>query len=424
MKLETTLESNVSGYNKSFPTTFRKAKNDLLTDVNGKVYIDFFAGAGALNYGHNNDKLREAILAFLMSDAPVHFLDMDSEIKLQFLQKFNEVILRPRNMNYKIQFPGPTGTNAVEAAIKLARKVTGRKTVFSFTHAFHGMTATSLALSGSQEGKHSCIPSQDIVFFPYDGFMGEGVNTIDWMEKLTETPGTGIHKPAAIILERIQAEGGVNIAGEKWLKQLEQFANRNGILLIIDEIQVGCGRTGNFFSFENNDISPDIILLSKSVSGYGLPLSVLLMKPELDQWNPGEHNGTFRANNLSLLAGMKAMEYWETNEFSNEILRKESIIRDHLATLHDNHPGVVSVRGKGLIWGIEMKTGELADAVSDDLFHKGLIIETCGNKGQVIKLLPALTITEENLLTGLEMILSTIGEHSLNYMTTPEFEKN
>lgn len=402
------IESNVNGYAKSFPTIFNYSKGDILRDYNGKEYIDFFSGAGVLNYGHNNDLLKQEIIQFLQTDAPVHCLDMDTEIKLKFLSEFDKAILKPRNLNYKIQFPSPSGTNAVEAAIKLARKVTKRSKIVAFTNSYHGMTATSLALSGSQEIKHFDIPPQDVMFFPFDGFFGPEAETLDYMFKMLLTKGSGNQLPAAIILETIQAEGGVKIASNEWLVKLEKFTKENGILLIIDDIQVGCGRSGKFFSFERAGISPDIILLSKSISGFGLPLSLLLLKPELDIWKSGEHNGTFRANNLSLCTATKTLDYWKNDTLVNEMISKTDLIRKVLLECKNEFNHVVDVRGIGMIWGIEFKDCETAEEISTVLFEDGLIIETCGNHGQVVKLLPPLTISLENLNVGLEKVKNVI----------------
>ncbi len=403
-------ESNVSGYSKSFPTVFNYAKNSTLRDHKGIEYIDFFSGAGALNYGHNNEHLKSGIMEFLESDAPLHCLDMDTEVKLKFLNKFNNTILKPRNLDYKIQFSGPTGTNAVEAAIKLARKVTKRSRILSFSNSFHGMTASSLALSGSQEKKHNDIPSQDILFFPFDGYLGPNVDTMEYLSKMIATKGSGNPLPAAIILETIQAEGGIRIAGEKWLVQLQEFANKHGILLIVDDIQVGCGRTGNFFSFERAGITPDIVLLSKSISGFGIPLALVLIKPELDIWQPGEHNGTFRANNLALCGATKALEYWDDQNFIDNIKNKGQIIEERLSELNVYSTAVKAIRGLGMVWGLEFESGEIASGISRKLFERGMIVETCGNFGHVIKLLPALTINEQELINGLNKLEQAIYE--------------
>ncbi len=400
-------ESNVSGYSRSFPTVFKYSNNDILVDTNDKEYLDFFSGAGALNYGHNNTLIKDEILKFLEGNAPVHCLDMDSVMKIKFLKKFERVILKPRGLDYKVQFPSPSGTNAVEAAVKLARKITRRSKVVSFTNSFHGMTASSLALSGSQEHKQKNIPSQDVIFFPFDGFMGSDVDTMDYISKMLTSTGSGVEMPAAIILETIQAEGGIKVASKSWLQKLEKFTKENDIILIVDDIQAGCGRTGNFFSFERAGIQPDIVLLSKSISGYGIPLSLLLMKPELDIWSPGEHNGTFRANNLALCAATKALDYWVNNSFVKEIQVKSNIIAEKLTQL-SLHKAIVDIRGIGMMWGIEFENGIIASKISKSLFENGMIIETCGNVGQVVKLLAPLTITVENLEKGLHMIEKTV----------------
>ncbi len=418
---QNSFESNVNGYAKSFPTVFKYSKNDILKDYNDKEYIDFFCGAGVLNYGHNNEYFKQEIIKFLNSDSPVHCLDMDTVVKLKFLEEFDKVILKPRNMNYKIQFPSPSGTNAVEAAIKLARKVTKRSKVVSFTNSYHGMTATSLALSASQEIKHLDIPSQDVIFFPYDGFMGEGINTMEYLSKMLKTKGSGNHLPAAIILETIQAEGGIKVASVEWLIELADFTKKNEIILIVDDIQVGCGRSGNFFSFERAGISPDIILLSKSISGFGLPLALVLLKPELDIWKSGEHNGTFRANNLSLCTATKALEYWKDDLFIKEMKVKSSLIETKLDECFNSCSQILDVRGCGMIWGVEFTTLELAEMVSTILFENGLIIETCGNEGQVVKLLPPLTITIENLMIGLNKLLDVVSDINKDYVNKEKF---
>ncbi|HJT73315.1 MAG TPA: diaminobutyrate--2-oxoglutarate transaminase, partial [Chitinophaga sp.] len=371
-------------------------------------YLDFFCGAGALNYGHNNPRLKQALLSFLEKDAVVHCLDMNSAVKDRFLESFESIILKPRDLNYKVQFTGPTGTNAVEAAVKLARLATRRRKVISFTHSFHGMTATSLALSGSREEKHKVNPAQDVIFFPYDGFFGEGVDTMDYLKKMITTRGTGVELPAAIILETIQAEGGVNVASNKWLQDLRRFTQENEIVLIADDIQVGCGRAGYFFSFERAGIVPDIVLLSKSISGYGLPLSLLLMKPELDVWKPGEHNGTFRSNNMALCTATEALEFWKDNSQERTTAQNAAIVKRQLEQLAETSEHVVAVRGIGMIWGLEFTSGAIARKISSNLFSKGMIIETCGNNEQVIKLLPALTISEAELRTGLSMLAEEV----------------
>jgi diaminobutyrate-2-oxoglutarate transaminase len=403
-------ESNVNSYGKVFPTIFEYAEGEILTDHKGNKFIDFFSGAGTLNYGHNSPNLKKAIISFLEKNSIVHCLDMDSKIKEKFLENFDEIILKPRSLNYKIQFTGPTGTNAVEAAVKLARKVTGRKKIVSFTHSYHGMTAISMALSGSLERNSKHNSPQEVLFFPYDHFFGEHVDTMEYLNKMITVPGSGVELPAAIILETVQAEGGVNIAGNKWLKDLRKFTQEHKILLIVDDIQVGCGRTGSFFSFERARIVPDLVLLSKSISGFGLPLALLLIKPEYDIWESGEHNGTFRANNLSLCTATEALKYWTTNALEKSIDLKAKMVQMKLEELKRSSQYITAIRGIGLIWGIEFNDGNIAKKVAMNLFHDGVLIETCGNKDHVLKILPPLTITKENLEEGLnkltEMVLN------------------
>lgn len=406
-------ESNVNSYARIFPAVFESAEGDIVTDHMGKKYLDFFAGAGALNYGHNNIQLKQAILSFLNNNSIVHCLDMDSKVKEMFLDKFESIILKPRGLKYKVQFAGPTGTNTVEAAIKLARMITKRKKVVSFTNSFHGMSATSLALSGAMEESQTAFPSQDVIFFPFDNFLGENVNTVEYLIKMIITKGSGIDLPAAIILETVQAEGGVNIASNKWLQDLRDFTAKNNIVLIVDDIQVGCGRTGSFFSFERAKIIPDIVLLSKSISGFGLPLSLVLIKPEFDLWKPGEHNGTFRANNLALCTASKALDFWEDDSLERNIASKANIIHEKLQELLCKSEHVIAIRGVGMIWGIELTDGNMAKKISMNLFKQGMLIETCGNYGQVLKILAPLTISEHNLEDGLNKLTATVTNHEL-----------
>lgn len=401
-------ESNVNSYSKVFPIILKRGEGDIVTDHQGKHFVDFFSGAGTLNYGHNHPAMKSAIHSFLDNNAIVHCLDMDSEVKAEFLERFEKVILKPRGLNYKVQFSGPTGTNAVEAAVKLARIVTKRKKIVAFTHSFHGMSATSLALSGSLEENQKVNPPQDVVFFPFENFFGAEIDTMEILSKMIATKGSGLELPAAVILETVQAEGGVNVASQGWLRKLREFTQLHGILLIVDDIQVGCGRTGSFFSFERAQIIPDMVLLSKSISGFGLPLSLVLIKPELDVWKSGEHNGTFRSNNLSLCTATVALDFWADHQLEEKIKRDAENIREQLEHLLEWSPYVVAVRGIGMIWGIELVDGKVAKSVSDHLFKEGMLIERCGNNDQVIKILCPLTITEENLNKGLKLLQHAI----------------
>jgi diaminobutyrate-2-oxoglutarate transaminase len=406
MQLETfeRLESNVRSYCRSFPAVFASAQGACLFDEEGRRFIDFFAGAGALNYGHNHPALKHALLEYLLSDGVVHGLDMATTAKRDLLQKLHEVILEPRGLNYKVQFPGPTGTNAVEAALKLARKVTGRQMVVSFTNGFHGMTLGSLALTGNGGKRAGAgVPLNHATVMPFDGYLGGDTDSLQYFEMLLADTSSGVDLPAAVIVETIQAEGGVNVASDEWLRRLRALSERHGILLIIDDIQVGCGRTGPFFSFERAGIRPDIVCLSKALSGYGLPLAIVLIDPEFDCWEPGEHNGTFRGNNPAFVTAAAALEFWRDDTLSRRVVELGQRIEARLSGLIARYPGALEQRGVGMIRGLACPKG-VASVASRLAFERGLIIETAGANDQVLKLLPPLTIAPKELDAGLDIV--------------------
>lgn len=409
MKTFEELESTVRSYSRGWPTIFEKAKGYKLWDIDGKAYIDFFAGAGALNYGHNNDVMQEKIIDYIRNDGLIHSLDMGTNPRREFLERFQKVILTPRELDYKIMFPGPTGTNTVESALKIARKVTGRDTVISFTNAFHGMTIGSLSVTGNSFKRHGAgIPLHHTVSMPFDDYV-EDQDSIAYLERFLEDSGSGVALPAAIILETVQGEGGMNAARFEWLKKVENVCKRWDILLIVDDVQAGCGRTGTFFSFEPAGIKPDIVCLSKSIGGIGLPMAITLIKSEYDQWGPGEHNGTFRGNNLAFIAATEALTNWETDEFGKAIERKASILSDAIETIIKKYPELHGeARGRGLMQGIAIDKDGLADEICAESFERGLIVETSGPKSEVVKFLPPLIIDEKGLVEGLAILEESI----------------
>jgi diaminobutyrate-2-oxoglutarate transaminase len=407
------LESEVRGYIRSFPTIFTKAQNAVLTDEGGQQYIDFLAGAGSLNYGHNNPVLKQAIIDYLANDGIVHGLDMATTAKKHFMRTFEERILKPRQMQYKMQFTGPTGTNAVEAAIKLARNVTKRQNVISFTNGFHGVSLGALSLTGNRKFRDAAgVALNDVHHAPYSGYFGQDVDTIAMLDKLIADPSSGVDHPAAIIVECVQGEGGLNVAGLNWLKKLEQLCRRHEILMIVDDIQAGCGRTGTFFSFEPAGIRPDMVTLSKSLSGFGLPMSVVLIKPEHDVWKPGQHSGTFRGNNMAFVTAATALDhYWTDSKFQASIEKKAQTVTMYLDKLVKNYPaGQMTRRGRGLMQGLAFQDPALADRVTELAFQNGLIIETSGGSDEVIKLLMPLTIEPEKLLAGLDILEQAVAD--------------
>ena len=397
-------ESGVRSYCRSFPAEFVRAKMSRMYDSEGREYLDFFNGAGALNYGHNNDYIKARILDYLEKDGISHALDMYTGAKADFLRTFEEKILLPNKLDHKVMFSGPTGTNAVEAALKLARKVTGRTGVFALTGAFHGMTLGSLAVtSGAYHRQGAHVPLPFTTFVPHPNSVA--FDTIAYYEYLMTDEYSGVDKPAAIIIETTQAEGGIHVAPTPWLQALRQLCDRQGVLLIVDDIQVGCGRTGPFLSFQRAGIVPDMVVLSKSISGYGLPMSLLLIKPEYDQFLPAEHNGTFRGNQLAFVGAKAALEYREQVDLEKQTGEKAALISDFIRSRLLPMDERLTTRGIGLIQGVDFaKVGDVCGRVQAECFRHGLIIERCGPQDCVLKLMPALTITPEELNQGLEII--------------------
>ncbi|MGX9886069.1 diaminobutyrate--2-oxoglutarate transaminase [Streptomyces sp. NPDC002276] len=409
-----TLESEVRSYCRGWPTVFDRARGSRMYDEDGHAYLDFFAGAGSLNYGHNNPVLKRALIDYLERDGVTHGLDMSTSAKRAFLETFQDLVLRPRDLPYKVMFPGPTGTNAVESALKLARKVKGQEAIVSFTNAFHGMSLGSLAVTGNAFKRAGAgIPLVHGTPMPFDNYFDGQVPDFLWFERLLEDQGSGLNKPAAVIVETVQGEGGINAARPEWLRALAELCERQDMLLIVDDIQMGCGRTGAFFSFEESGIVPDIVTVSKSISGYGLPMSLCLFKPELDIWEPGEHNGTFRGNNPAFVTATAALEtYWADGSAMEKQTRTrgEQVEQGLISITEENLADIKEYRGRGLVWGIEFKDPERAGRICARAFELGLLVETSGPQGEVVKLLPALTITPEELDEGLSILARAVRE--------------
>ena len=405
------MESDVRGYIRSFPVIFERAVGSIMIDQDGAEYVDFFSGAGALNYGHNNPIMKKALIDYIEGDSISHSLDMATVAKKAFLEAFQSIVLEPRGLDYKLQFTGPTGTNAVEAALKIARLSTGRSTVVAFTRAFHGVSGGSLATTANQHFRQAAGYELDnVVFVPFDGYL-PGLDTLAYLEKLLDDPSSGLELPAAVIVETIQAEGGINVASPEWLQGLRELCTRHGIVLIVDDIQVGSGRTGEFFSFEASGIVPDIVTLSKSLSGYGLPMSLVLLKRDIDVLKRGSHSGTFRGNNMAFVCATVALEtYWKDDALTNDVHRKEAIVRERLAAIAALHPEAqLEVRGRGFIFGFASTAmPALAQAVAAEAFTRGLVVETSGPVDEVLKLLPALVIDDATLNRGLDIIAASV----------------
>lgn len=408
-------ESEARSYCRSFSTVFTKAQGSTLTDAEGRDYIDFLAGCSSLNYGHNDPDMKVALIEHIERDGVTHGLDMHTDAKAEFLKAFERLILRPRDMDHRVLFTGPTGANAIEAALKIARKVTGRQNVVSFTNGFHGVTLGALAATGN--GYHrggAGVPLSHVTRIPYDGAMGGDIDTADLLNRMLSEPSSGVEKPAAILLETVQGEGGLNAASREWVRRVSEIARAHGALLIIDDIQAGCGRTGNFFSFEEMGISPDIITMAKSLSGYGLPFATVLVKPKYDVFGPAEHNGTFRGNNHAFVTARVALEkFWADDAFRATIAERSAYLEKRLSEIAALLPEA-RVKGRGMMMGVDVGSGELASDICKRCFRDGLIIETSGAHDEVVKILCPLNIDQETFARGLDILQSAVAETTQN----------
>lgn len=406
-------ESSVRSYCRNFPAVFSKGKGAMMYDEDGNAYIDFFCGAGALNYGHNNEYIRQALIDYLQSDGILHGMDMYTPAKRDFLETLQEKILKPRGLDYRVMCCGPTGTNAVEAALKLARKVTGRSNVWAFMGCFHGMSLGALSLTTEAYARDAAgVALGNCTHIPAP-YMFPELDVIAYMQRMLDDDHSGIAKPAALIMETVQAEGGIYPFSPEFLRDCRKFCDDNGILLIVDDIQAGCCRTGTFFSFERGGIQPDMVTLSKSIGGIGMPMSLLLIRPDADIWQPAEHNGTFRGNQLAFVAGKAALEYMLEHKLDQEVQRKAVLVEDYIRNEIMPLDGRLSYRGIGMMWGIDCeKLGgdPFSKAVIQACFRKKLILERAGRDSCVVKLMPTLIIADDVLLEGLNIVKEAFME--------------
>lgn len=398
-------ESEIRAYCRAVPTVFKSSSNAIMIDENDKNYIDFFAGAGVLNFGHNNPKMKEAIVEFIQRDGVIQSLDMFTDVKRDFINTFVEVILKPRGWeDRKLQFTGPTGTNAVEAALKLARKVTGRTEIVAFNRGFHGMTLGALACTANNAFRSSSgVPLTNVIRDTFND-----MNALKNLRQKMFDLGSGMLPPAAFLVEPIQAEGGVRVATKEWLQGVQQLAKDVGALLILDDIQGASGRSGSYFSFDDLDLDPDIIVLAKGLGGLGTPIGMLINKAEIDNaWAPGQHTGTFRGQGLSFVAGKVGIEFFKDEKFNEETKAKASIIRKTLDNLNSKYNKVVEIRQKGMMLAIEFESASIVKEITTKCFENGLIAGACST-GEIIKLIPPLTIEEETLKEGLNRFKASV----------------
>ncbi|MBT2341999.1 MULTISPECIES: diaminobutyrate--2-oxoglutarate transaminase [Pseudomonas] len=417
-------ESNVRSYPRKLPLAIAKARGVWVTDVEGRTYLDCLAGAGTLALGHNHEDIIASIDHFMASGMPMHTLDLTTAQKDAFSEKLLS-LLPGQGRDYCLQFCGPSGADAVEAALKLAKTFTGRSNIISFSGGYHGMTHGALAVTGNTGPKDavaSLMPGVQFMPYPHEyrcplGIGGEaGVEALShYFTQFIEDVESGVSLPAAVILEAVQGEGGVNCAPTCWLRRIREVTQRHGILLIVDEVQAGFGRTGKMFAFEHAGIEPDVIVMSKAVGG-GLPLAVLGFKREFDAWQPGAHTGTFRGNQMAMATGLATLNALQQQNLPAQAERRGNWLKTRLVELQQRFPALGQVRGRGLMLGIEIvderqapdrlnsHPGDpsLAVAIQKQCFDHGLLLERGGRQGNVIRLLPPLIIDDQQCALVLE----------------------
>ena len=413
-------ESNARSYPRKFPFSLVKAKGVWVEDVEGNRYLDFLCGAGTLALGHNDPEVNAAMMDMLQNDRPLHTLDLMTPVKEKFVRTLFSLLPAELQENAKVQFCSPSGTDAVDAAIKLCKTATGRSSVVAFNGAYHGMGHGAMSLTGNLSAKskvNALMPDVHFLPYPYPyrcpfGLGGEAGTKAccEYFERVMKDPESGITKPAAVILEPIQGEGGVIPAPVEFLKTVRRVTKELGIPMIVDEIQCGVGRSGKFFAFEYADIVPDVILVSKAIGGTQ-PMSVVVYNKELDKWQPGSHAGTFRGNQLAMAAGTVVMERVSQPEFLAEVVEKGERLQKRVLALKEKVSIIGDVRGKGLMFGCEFVdpkgakdslgalpgSGEIAAKVQHGCFLNKLVMERGGRHGAVMRCLCALNVTFDEL---------------------------
>ncbi len=426
LKMQEELEGKAVLYPSSIPFVPEEGLGATIKDVDGNTYIDFFSGISVLNFGHSNPYILEKTIEQLKKLA--HTLDFPTEYREKLVEKL--LLIAPGEMKNrsKVLFGGPTGSDAIESAIKLAKWITRKHAVIAFEGSYHGQTSMSLNLSSGRRFKDPYIPlSPDVYFAPYAycyrcPFKLEhpecGLRCSDYLEHLIEDPYSGIPTPAAILIEPIQGEGGIIIPPDGFLQRIRRIADKHGIPLIVDEIQAGMGRTGRWFACEHYNVTPDIVTLAKSLGGVGLPLSAIIYRKELDMWEPGAHLGTFRGNVVAMASGYAAIEFAEKIKLLDHVTKLGEEALKYLKDVSLERRSIGEVRGKGLMIALELVKNkdtkepdkELATKIQIKSFKKGVLVWKAGHYGNVIRLLPPLVITRELMMKGLEILGETIAE--------------
>lgn len=417
-------ESNAVSYPRRIPIAVASARGAYITDPDGNEFIDCLTGAGALSLGHCHPELIEAARRQL--DVFTHGLDLPSPVRDRFRDAQLSMLPDDIRDEMLVHFCGPTGSDAVEAALKLAKIYTGGTDVISFQGAYHGSSHATLGITGLRVIKSQITNLMaGVHFFPYSscsdcpiGLSRDScdINCATVLTHALRDPNSGLGRPAAVILELVQGEGGVNPADPVFVQQIREATRQLDIPLIVDEVQTGCGRTGTWFAFEQYDIRPDIIVASKALSGVGAPVALLLFDKRLNVWEPGSHIGTFRGNQIAFASGVAAIEVIRRENILENVLSMGRRMKAALEGLAVQYPIISDVRGLGLMLGIEIhnpnsgeRSGELARQVQARALREGLIVEVGGRDDAVVRMLPPLNISAEVVEEILRRLATAIG---------------
>jgi diaminobutyrate-2-oxoglutarate transaminase len=397
------LESNIRSYCRKFPYEISAAQDSWLYTSDGRRFLDFTCMAGSTNYGHNHPHLRDALLEYLKANGPVGTLDYHTSAKTAMLVSLKTHILEPRGLGYKVLFTGPTGTNSVECALKLAKKLRPTGEVCVFRNSFHGMTQGSLSICGLARRRASLyVEHRKVETYDFPNHRSSR-HAADSVARLIESISAGVMQPAAVVLELIQSEGGIHVADRDLVRALVKTCNEHDVVVIVDDIQAGNGRSGTFFSFEQFGFTPDVVCCAKSIGGTGQPLALVLIKPHLDVLEPSDHAGTFRGNNLAFVAAAKAFELWSDEAFISTYRRNQEVFGAYLDRVALQSPHV-TVRHIGLMAGVEFQSAEDGMRARALLLEHGVLAETCGEGGRVLKLFPPLNCRADDLRAGLDKV--------------------